>query len=434
MTSTLLKPSFIPRRNLPTIRQLPNGLTIIAEQMPIEAVNLSLWLDAGSAHETDEINGIAHFLEHMVFKGTQRLQSGQFERLIEERGAITNAATSQDYTHYYITTAPKDFADLAPLQMDVVLNAEIADAAFERERSVILEEIRRANDNPRRRTFQKAVETAFDYLPYRRPVLGPIGVIEQLTATQMREFHRTWYRPDRMTAVAIGNLPTEELIQIVEQSIAQTGYKSHASLMAPSSRSQVPEPAFSTIQRQTFVDESLQQARLVMAWRVPGLADFYQTHALDVLSSVLGHGRTARLVRDLREQRGLVSSISVSNITYQTQGTFYISAQLPVQNLAVVEAAIAEHIHQIQTELIAEHEIARIRTQVANRFIFGNETPSDRANLYGYYHSVVGEIAHALNYPTHVQSLTAEHLQIAAQNYLSPTAYGVVVIKPKEQS
>jgi zinc protease len=136
MTSTLLK---FPRMNAPTVHQLPNGLTIVAEQMPVEAVNLSLWIKVGSAVESDTINGMAHFLEHMIFKGTERLAGGEFERQIEERGAVTNAATSQDYTHYYITTAPKDFAQLAPLQLDVVLHPSIPDEAFEKERLVVLE-------------------------------------------------------------------------------------------------------------------------------------------------------------------------------------------------------------------------------------------------------------------------------------------------------
>jgi len=111
MTSRLIDPVSLPRLNTPTLRRLPNGLTIVAEQMPTEAVNLSLWLNVGSAVEADSINGMAHFLEHMIFKGTDSLKSGEFERLIEQRGAVTNAATSQDYTHYYITTAPKDFTE-----------------------------------------------------------------------------------------------------------------------------------------------------------------------------------------------------------------------------------------------------------------------------------------------------------------------------------
>ncbi|MFN6464767.1 MAG: pitrilysin family protein [Nostoc sp. DedVER02] len=426
MTSTLQKFS---RLHSPTLHQLPNGLTIIAEQMPVEAVNLNLWIKVGSAVESDAINGMAHFLEHMIFKGTERLASGEFERRIEERGAVTNAATSQDYTHYYITTAPKDFAELAPLQIDVVTNASIPDDAFERERLVVLEEIRRSADNPQRRTFRRAMETAYNELPYRRAVLGPESVISQLKPQQMRDFHHSWYQPQSITAVAVGNLPVEELIAIVAEGFTKT--LSADAMNRVSTNSPLnPESPFTEIVRREFTDDSLQQARLVMVWRVPGMAQLDRTYALDVLAGVLGHGRTSRLVRDLREERGLVSSISVSNMSNQLQGTFYISAKCAVENLAEVEDAIAKHIRTIQTELVTESEIARVRRRVANKFIFGNETPSDRTGLYGYYHSLVGDLEPAFNYPNYIQSQNATDLMQAAKEYLSPDAYGVVVVKP----
>lgn len=438
MTSTLLK---FPQLQAPTLRQLSNGLTIVAQQMPVEAVNLSLWLNVGSALESNAINGMAHFLEHMIFKGSQRLSIGEFERRIEARGAVTNAATSQDYTEYYITTAPKDFASLAPLQIDIVLNSSIPDDAFELERLVVLEEIRRSDDNPRRRTYQRAIETAFDRLPYRRPVLGTVEVISQLSAQQMRDFHATWYQPQSITAVAVGNLPEEELIEIVANGFTnalQGSAKADLSdIPAKQTKelnprlAQTPEPPFTEIVRREFVDDSLQQARLLMVWRVPGLDRLSDTYALDVLAAILAQGRTSRLIAELREQKSLVTQISASNMTQQLQGTFYISAQLPAENLEIVEAAIASHIHKLQTEPVLESEIARIRTQVANRFIFSNETPSDRANLYGYYQSLLGNLEPALNYPANIQALKIDDLLAAAQKYLSPTAYGVVAIKPK---
>jgi predicted Zn-dependent peptidase len=401
---------------------LPNGLTIIAEQMPIDVVNLSLWIRVGSAVEPDAINGMAHFLEHMIFKGTERLASGEFERRIEERGAVTNAATSQDYTNYYITTAPQDFAELAPLQIDVVFNPSIPDDAFERERAVVLEEIRRSEDNPHRRTFRRAMEMAFDVLPYRRPVLGPESVISGLQPQQMRDFHGSWYQPESITAVAVGNLPVEQLIETVAEGFT------HVHNRQPSTT--YPESAFTEIVRREFVDESLQQARLVMVWRVPGLAQLNQTYALDVLAGILGHGRTSRLVRDLREERRLVSSIAVSNMSNLLQGTFYISAKCAVEDIAAVEEAIAQHIRRLQTELVTDKEIARVRKRVANRFIFGNETPSDRAGLYGFYQSLVGDLEPAFNYPAHIQQQEANDLLLAANQYLCPAAYGVVVMKP----
>jgi predicted Zn-dependent peptidase len=370
---------------------------------------------------------MAHFLEHMIFKGTAQLKSGEFEKQIEQRGAVTNAATSQDYTHYYITTAPKDFAALAPLQADVVLNASIPDDGFERERFVVLEEIRRSNDNPRRRTYQHMVELAFEQLPYRRQVLGPSSVIGHLTPQQMRDFHSTWYQPRSMTAVAVGNLPVEKLIQIIEDSFANLSPRS--SLLTPHSSSFPSELPFTEVVRKEYTDPSLKQARLIMLWRVPGTTNLGQTYELDVLASILGHGRTARLIQDLREERGLVSSISASNMTYKHQGIFCVSAQLPVENVEKVEAAIASHIQALHAG-VTETELARVRTQVANHFTFGNETPSDRSSLYGYYQTLVGDLEPAFNYPTIIQSLTASELQVAAQKYLPTEAYGIVVVKP----
>ncbi|MEM7770245.1 MAG: pitrilysin family protein [Cyanobacteria bacterium P01_A01_bin.37] len=424
--------------NTPTIRKLPNGLTVITEQMQTEAVNLSLWLNVGSTVEPDSINGMAHFLEHMVFKGTDTLRSGEFENRVEQRGAITNAATSQDYTYYYITTAPQDFAALTPLQVDVVMNAAIPDDAFERERSVVLEEIRRANDNPSRRMLYRAMETAFEQLPYRRPVLGPSDVIETVTSDQMREFHQTWYQPSSITAVAVGNLPEEELSEIVIDSFDQAApgtacpespaldWHPNANSLPDLRESFVPETPFKSVVRHSYTDEKLQQARLVLMWRVPGILSIEDTYALDVLASILGHGRTSRMVRDLREDRRLVSSISVSNTTFAMQGMFYISAQLPQENIPVVEDAIIQHIRDIQQQLVAESELNRVRTLVANRYVFGNETPSNRAGLYGYYQAIAGDITSALNYPERIRILDIDMLQYAAQRYLSPDAYGVV--------
>lgn len=425
-----------PDNDLPTpvIRRLPNGLTIIAEQMPIEAVNLSLWLNIGSRVESDAINGMAHFLEHMIFKGTPRIDCGEFERLIEERGAVTNAATSQDYTHYYITTAPKDFATLAPLQIELVMNPSLQGNHFDRERPVILEEIRRAEDSPQRRMFYRSMEMSFDKLPYRRPVLGPAAVVEELTAEQMRAFHHTWYQPQNMTAVAVGNLPVETLIRVIEegfeQALAQGDRNHFCAEMLLQVPAAAPEDPFTQVHRSEYVDDALQQARLMMGWRVPGMCNLEQTYPLDVAASVLSHGRSARLIADLREQRHLVNSISASNMTFGNQGVFYISAQVSAAKLAEAEAAILAHIQRLHEEPITADELHRVQTQVANRYIFGSETPSDRANLYGYYQAMTGDIRHALHYPEWIRQVSADAVRAAVRQYLPLDAYGAVILKP----
>ncbi len=405
--------------------QLSNGLTIIAQQMPVEAISFGLWVHAGSAVEADGINGMAHFLEHMIFKGSPLMPAGEFERQVEQRGGMTNAATSQDYTFYYVTVAPQDFAAIAPWQIDIVLNASIPDPAFERERLVILEEIRRAEDNPRRRLFYRAMEAAFSHLPYRRPVLGPSPVIAELQPQQMREFHRHWYQPQAITAVAVGNLAPETLVEVIA-----AGFAPIQTQALPPRTAWTPETVFTEIVRQEVVDPALTQARLVMLWRVPGLQQLSQTYPLDILAQILGHGRTARLVQDLREERKLVSSISVSNLAQALQGVFYISAQLPPENLPVVEAAIADHIRRLQTEPVLATELAQIQRQTISQFVFRNETPSSRAGLYGYYQMIAGDLASAFNYPQAIQAITLAELQQAAQQYLCADAYGIVVLKP----
>ena len=437
MALSVVESASLPQLNVPTVRHLSNGLTIVAEQVPVEAVNLSVWLNVGSAVEADPINGMAHFLEHMMFKGTKRLKNGEFERRIEQRGAITNAATSQEYTHYYLTASPRDFADLAPLQLDVVFNAAIPDDAFERERPIILEEIRRSNDNPGRRAFFRSMQVAFEQLPYRRPVLGTTDVIEALAPQQMRDFHRGWYRPSAMTAVAVGNLPVEDLINIVIDGCDRADVfttKPDAPVEPYPPMQYASEPSFQSVVRHEYFDPALSQARLMMMWRVPGMQQLSQTYPLDVLSSVLGGGRTARLVKELREEKGLIAGISVSNMTYAHQGVFYISVHLPDENVALVEKIILQHIAELQDQTVTDAELQRIKTQVANRYVFGNETPDNRAGLYGYYHTLVGHLGPAISYPNQIRKLTPQDLKVAAQIHLDTTAYGSVVIHPYEGS
>lgn len=409
----------------PTEHVLPNGLKIIAEQVPVDVVNLSIWVGVGSSAETDDINGMAHFLEHMVFKGSDRLGLGEFERVIESHGGNTNAATSQDYTHFYINVAPQDFAKLAPLQLDLVLKASIPDEEFQRERHVVLEEIRRSEDNADRRIYRHISEMVYEDLPYRRNVLGPVEVISKVTSDQMRSFHRKWYAPQNMTVSVVGNLPVSEMISVIAD------YFQGESIAAkPKPKNFTPEKPFTEIVRREITDPSLKQARLSMTWRVAGLNELSETYPLSILSNILGGGRTARMVQDLRENRRIVDRISVSNSAMRWQGTFQVFAKLNVEDVAIVEQIIREHILQLHETLVTDDELAKIRTQVSNRFIFGNESPKERAGIYGYYDRIVGSLEPALNYPDLIKSITKEHIQAAVRKYLNPDAYGILIVKP----
>ncbi len=412
----------------PDCHQLANGVTVVVEQMPVEAVNFSLWIGAGSAVEPDSLNGMAHFLEHMVFKGGDSLAPGVFEQQVEQCGGVTNAMTSQDYTCFYVTTAPQDFAAVAPLQLEIVLDAMIPDAEFEREQQVVLEEIRRTDDSPGRRVFNQAMQLAFDSLPYRRPVLGPAAGVAALTPSQMRQFHAQWYAPQYLTAVVVGNVPTDQMMATLLPKLERL-VQSEATALPPSPALH-PEPSFTGIHREVYQDQQLKDARLVLLWRVPGLAQVEQTDPLDVVARILGTGRTARLVQDLRETRQWVTHISASNLTYRCQGLFWISVQLETAAIPKVEQAILEHLQRLQTDLVEPEELDQVKRQTVNRHIFSSETPASRAGLYGYAQAIAGNVDHSLDYALRIQAIGREAVRDAAQQFLSVTGYRTLVLHP----
>ncbi|MDX2254250.1 MAG: pitrilysin family protein [Pseudanabaenaceae cyanobacterium bins.39] len=414
--------------NAPTQHILPNGIKVIAERVPIDAVNLSIWVGVGSAAEADSINGMAHFLEHMVFKGSDRLKLGEFEQAIECHGGNTNAATSQDYTHFYITVAPQDYAKLAPLQLDIVMKASIPDDEFQRERHVVLEEIRRSEDNADRRIYKHISELIYANLPYHRPVLGPVEVISQVTSEQMRDFHRQWYNPSNITISVVGNLPVSEMIDVIANYFENNAIASEHTQTPTISFE--PEQPFTKIVRREVTDSNLKQARMSMTWRTPSLSNLSATYPLSILANILGSGRTSRMVQDLRENRRLVDRISVSNSVMRWQGSFQVFAKLNVEDVEIVEQAIREHIRCLHEMPVTDEELEKIRTQVSNRFIFGNESPKERASIYGYYDRIVGSIDYALNYPEQIKSITKEDILDAVRQYLNPDAYGILIAKP----
>jgi predicted Zn-dependent peptidase len=419
MTLTLVRPNAL---HCPTVTKFASGLTIITEQIPVSAINLNIWFNIGSSVESDSINGMAHFLEHMIFKGTKNLLSGEFERFLEARGAVTNAATSQEYTHFYFTCAPQDFGDILPLQLDLVLNPLLPPAEFERERMVVLEEINRSNDNPRHRIYQKMMNNGFPNLPYSRPILGTREIIENVTREQMQNFHNSWYHPSNMTVVAVGNLPHEELTEKIINALNVDKINPIAE-----KPTYIPESPFNQIVREEYTDKALQESRFMMTWRVPGLNSLEETIPLDVLAVILGQGRLSRLFRDLRENRRLVTRISATNMTNQIQGLFYIASQLPKENISIVQDAIINHIADIQNQGITQKELNRVAQIVANQSIFQSEKPSDRTNLYGYYYSQIGNLNPALEYAEKIRNLTVEDIQKATQKCLNLKAYGMII-------
>jgi predicted Zn-dependent peptidase len=405
--------------------QLDNGLTLIHQQIPAApVVTVDVWVRAGASMEPEPWAGMAHFLEHMIFKGTDRLAPGVFDQIIENRGGVTNAATSHDYAHFYINTAAADLPETLPCLADLLLNATIPDGEFDLERDVVLEEIRQSLDDPDALGFQALLETTFQRHPYGRSILGDAAALLERSPNEMRCFHHTYYQPENMTVVVVGDVSWEVTVELVQR---------HFSRFAPRAICPVPElvvePPLAGIRRQELGLPHIGSARLMMAWVGPGANDLRNAYGLDLLSVLLSGGRTSRFVRELREERQLVQDISSSFSLQRDSSLFTVTAWLDSEHLDQVEAIVGDRLAQLAAVPVSEAELRRYQRLLCNDYAFSTETTSQLAGLYGYYSTIAQPELSAV-YPRMIQAIEPAELCRLTEQYLSPRHYAVTVLRP----
>jgi predicted Zn-dependent peptidase len=360
----------------------------------------------------------------MIFKGTATLPPGAFDHHIENRGSVSNAATSHDYANYSLITAAPYLADTLPHLGELLLNAAIPDDEFICERDVVLEEIRSCYDDPDWIGFQSLLKSVYQHHPYGRSVLGSEQELMQHSPEAMRCFHRTHYQPENMTVVIVGGIAQQPAWELVNQTFADFAPPANCPQFA-----KVPEPIITGIRRHELILPRLEQARLLMAWKAPGVEQLRTSHGLEMLSVLLAEGRTSRLVNDLREDKQLVQGIC-SNFSLQRDSSlFTITAWLEPEYLERVESLICAHLDDLQTTGITEPELTRIRRLLCNEYAFSTETPNQLTGLYGYYNTIA-QAQLAVTYPQQIQSFDSQELQTLAKQFLSLQNYAVTILKP----
>lgn len=417
----------------------------------VETVTVDIWVETGGRVEPPELLGVSHFLEHMVFKGTDRIKPGELDFAIESRGGVANAVTSQDYTHFYVTVSADDLSDSFGYLAEAVTQASIPDDEFHIERNVVLEEIRRSYDNPDYCAYHLLAQTAYRDRPYSRPVLGTEASLMGFTPETVRDYHRCNYRPDRIVVVLVGKFQQESAQQLVETHFGHLTAPStppiswsspgirDSSAGSPGLLSEGSQTPPSFAQPQTGIERveqsrpRIQQTRVTWAWEGASIQEWDVACGLDLLASVLGDGRSSRLVSTLREQHGLVQDIGASSAVYIAPGLFSVSAYLDANNLERVETSVLTEIQRLHDELLTDTELSRIRRMLTNEFIFATESPNQLARMYGFYH-LCGGLELADRYLNAIQTLSAEHLQQLARQYLPLDRFVVAILKPDNNS
>jgi zinc protease len=401
-----------------------NGLTLVHQHIPSSSVVVAdVWINAGVTTEPKSWSGISHFLEHMIFKGTKNILPGDFDYVVESTGGLANAATSYDYTHFFLTTASQYLPHTLPYLAEILLQAEIPYEEFYIERDVVLEEIRSSYDDYDWMIHQSIANNIYQRHPYGRSVLGEESLLLQNTPNQMRCYHKTYYQPENMTVVLVGDIDQDTSISLVENCFQNFSVRSECPIVSFDS-----EPPIINLRRQELFLPRLEQPRLVMGWMGPGIENLEGAIALDMLSIILTGGRTSRLVRKLREEEHLLLDISCDFSLQKHSSLFTIYAYLSGENLEQIETIIRENIYKLQKEPITAHELKTCQRHLCHDYIFSTETPEQLAGLYGYY-QILQKADLALQYPYIVQQLTVEKLQSYASQYLSPEYYAVCQVK-----
>jgi zinc protease len=408
-----------------SVVRLENGLTLIHQEIAATPVVVAdVWVKAGALVEPAAWAGMAHFLEHMIFKGTDQLPPGVFDYAIETQGGMTNAATSHDYAHFYITIAAEMLPHTLPYLADLLLHAAIPADEFVRERQVVLEEIRQAQDDPDWLGFQAMSEQVYQAHPYGRPVLGTAAILQQRSPEEMRCFHQAHYQPQNMTVVITGGIPLEPTVEMVRHAFRAFPSPPPCPGPAPS-----PLPQTHGVQRDILKLPRIEQSRLSMAWLGPGIEDLSAAYGLDLLSALLAQGRSSRLVRELREERQLVQDVAASFSLQRDCSLFTIQAWLESKDVDRVEAIICDRLSELAAKPIPEAELARAKRLLCNDYAFSTEAPGQIAGLYGYYGTIAAP-DRCLTYVPTVQHYTEASLRQLVGQYLTPLRYVSTILHP----
>ncbi|PZO42394.1 MAG: peptidase M16 [Pseudanabaena frigida] len=414
--------------------KLGNGITLVHQEIPTAAVaSVDIWVKAGATTDPEHSLGMAHFLEHMIFKGTDLIAPGEFDLVIESEGGISNAATSHDYAHYTFTVDASRFAITLTYLSQMLLNAKIDEVQLEQERLVVLEELRQAMDDPDWYAYQHLIETAYGSHPYSRSVLGSEAVITQIDANQMREYHRSHYRPEHMTIAIAGSVTREEAIKVVNSAFTGDTFERKFFDRA-FTKSVQGFPAIPARRRHKISLPRAQHSRLNMAWIGPSVSDLEDAVQLELVSTILTEGRSARLVRELLEGFSWVQDIASSFSVQQQAGLFTISAYLDEDYLEPVEHKVVQQVTDLINNPISDAELNKAKRSLCNHFTFALESPSQLASFLGY-HSLLGCESLCTDwsnaYCEIIRKVQASDLQSLVKKYLSPENYVVTCVVPE---
>ncbi|WP_246590967.1 M16 family metallopeptidase [Georgfuchsia toluolica] len=410
---------------------LPNGFHVIVKEdhRAPTAVQI-VWYRAGSIDEKDGSSGLAHALEHLMFKGTKKVKPGEFSKLVAAAGGRDNAFTSRDYTAYFEQVPARALPEMMMLEADRMANLQIPQKEYDPEIKVVMEERRlRTEDDPTSLVHEALNSMAFQAHPYRRPVIGWMDDLEHMNRADAEQWYKTWYAPNNALLVIAGDVSHEAVFHLAAKYYGSI--KPHA---LPERKPQ-NEPEQKG-KRCVVVKAPARLPYVALAWKVPKLKDVdkdREPYALQVLAAVLDGNEASRLAKNLvRGQKIAQSAGAGYDSTVRGETLFVLDGQ-PAEGhtVAELEAALRGEIKRIQDEGVSAEELARIKTQTIASQVFKRDSVMGQAMEIGMLEAIGMDWRDIDKMQDKVRSVTADEVQVVAKKYFGDDTLTVATLDPQ---
>ncbi len=442
MKKTLIKYPYLTKDV--EVYENDNGHKIVLAHKEGSMVNVSSWVKTGSINEDNSNNGISHFLEHLMFKGTHRFKVGEFDRLLESKGAIVNAATWKDYTFYYVTL-PKgennEYFDLAidlhaDMMMDPIFPAEELGATFDindphvtdkRERHVVIEEIRMRKDQPWTKVYNICNYNMYTNHPYKRDVIGTPEIISQVTREDIDTYYRRFYTPQNVTTIIVGDFDHEKVLNKIVEKFNFPDRKNDYNNTDKTPDTPTPETKY------IETKANVQTSYAMFGWLGPKANELKSSICLDLISIIFGDGSSSRLQQDLIEKLPdkIFNIVSSEHYQFKDGNNFFIQANFKPEAKEKAIEILKQELNSLLENRITTEELLKAKKRIKSRFAHEAETVSEIGENIGYYETVCGGLRLIEEYLEDLESITVEDLEQTIRKYLSINNAVISVLVPQ---
>ena len=442
MNKTLIKYPYLTQDV--EVYENDNGHKIVLAHKEGNMVNVSSWVKTGSINEDSHNNGISHFLEHLMFKGTHTHKVGEFDKILESKGAVVNAATWKDYTFYYVTLPKGEnnkYLNLAidlhaDMMMDPIFPSEELGAPFDindatvtdkRERHVVIEEIRMRKDQPWTKVYNQCNYNMYQAHPYKRDVIGTPEIIAQVTREDIDNYYRKFYTPQNVTTIVVGDFNHEEVLNSILEKFTFPDRIYQESRINP-----IDAPTTQTKYIETKANVST--SYMMFGWLGPKASELKESICLDLISIIFGDGSSSRLQQNLIEKLPdrIFNMIGTEHYQFKDGNNFFIQANFKPEAKDRAIELVKQELNGLLENQISEEEILKAKKRIKSRFANDAETVSEIGENIGYYTTVCNNLKLIEEYLSDLENITITDIENTIKKYLSVENAVISVLTPEE--